>query len=71
MRPQRGASWRLDRRPAARFNSLPSRNISQESPFLGFTDETLGCTTKPECARPRKRGQPIGWVILLATPPAA
>ncbi len=41
MRPQRGASWWLDSRPAARFTSLPSRNISQESPFLGFNSDAL------------------------------
>jgi hypothetical protein len=30
MRPQRGASWRLDSRPAARFTSLPNAFFPDE-----------------------------------------
>jgi hypothetical protein len=31
VRPQRGASWWLDRRPAARFSSLPCRKFAQDT----------------------------------------
>ncbi len=52
VRPQRGASWRLDRRPAARFNSLPNAFVSKSPGFL-----CLDAQRRPRIFQPGSRKQ--------------